>query len=195
MAAIDLTTLAAVKPWLTVTDTNSDTLLGALITAASRVILNYTGRSTFELTPYTDIYDGNGKNWLLLRQWPVMSVATISYDSAVITSAASGVPLANGYLLEPPLAGGGNQRLTLFGYAMPRGRSNVQITYSAGYATTPEDVGQACCELVGEMFRRKDHIGQMSKTLGGQETISFAQSAMNATIKLSLDTYIRKIPC
>ena len=57
------------------------------------------------------------------------------------------------------------------------------VSYTAGYATVPAGVQQAVTELVGEAFRRRDRIGQTSKSLGGQETTSFLAAEMNATVK------------
>jgi len=196
MAEIDLTTLDAANAWLQITDGSGDALLTGLITAASRLICNYTGRSDFNPTTITDLYYGAGKSWMLLRQWPVLSISSISFldGCPAPTQAATGTPLNNGWLLEPPLPSGGHQRLSLFGYRFPRGRSNVEVVYQAGYASIPEDVAQACIELVGEAYSRKDRIGTNSKSLGGQETVSFSTRDMNDSIKTMLSSYVRRVP-
>jgi hypothetical protein len=195
MAAVDLTTPAAVQAWLGVDC--GDALLQALVTGASTLICNYTGRASFQVVTVTDLYDGNGKDWQLLRQWPVQSITSITFldGSPAPSAAAAGVPLNNGWQLEAPLPAGGNQRLSLFGYRFPRGRSNVQVVYEAGYTAVPADVAQACVELAGEAYSRKDRIGTVSKTLGGQETVSFSQKDMNESIRTTLAAYVRRVPC
>jgi hypothetical protein len=184
----DLTTLADVKAWLPdmANVATSDALLSQLITAASRFVCAYTGRASFDVADYSEDHDGAGLSFLLLRQWPVTGVTSIVNGAAPITCA---------YHLEPPVPGGGNQRLSLIGAVFPRGRSNITVSYSAGYAATPPDIAQAVIELVGERFKTRDRIGQTAKTLGGQETAAFSIAAMSPTVMALLAPYRRVIPC
>ena len=184
----DLTTLVAVKAWLPDMGgvTTSDALLAQLISAASTFVCNYTGRASFGVTAYAEDYDGAGHSFLLLRQWPVTDIVGISIGG-VATSAA--------FHLQPPIPGGGNQRLSLIGAVFPRGRANITIRYSAGYAAPPADVAQATIELAAERFKTRDRIGQTSKTLGGQETTAFSTAAMSPTVAALLAPYRRVIPC
>jgi hypothetical protein len=136
----DLTTVAAVKQYLgSFSDTSQDLLVGKLITAISKTILNYVGRETFAVRTFVDVYDGNGKSFMLLRQWPVVSVSKIELpgmNPLTVASDCTCWPPSNGFLVEDPTsAGGSQQRLTLYGYAFPHGRSNIRVTYSAGYLT------------------------------------------------------------
>lgn len=66
----------------------------------------------------------------------------------------------------------------------------VEISYDF----TPFDVSFAVTELIGEWYRRKDRIGQLSKTLGGQETVTFSQKDMSDSIKTALQTYKNVVP-
>jgi hypothetical protein len=43
------------------------------------------------------------------------------------------------------------------------------------YSSVPSDIEQACCELVSERFKYKGRIGMVSKSLNGQESVSFSQ--------------------
>lgn len=193
----DLATLDAVKAWLPAMATvaTDDGLLASLITAASQFVASYCNRGPFLSIPYVDLADGNGRAWMLLRQWPVTAVSSLvlgepgGHQTTIVEAEAR-----PGFLLEPPLPAGGNQRLTLIQGVFPRGRSNVQVAYTAGYATPPPAVAQAVIELAGERYRARDRIGMASKTLGGQETTSFSQADMNATIKALLSSYRRLVP-
>lgn len=182
MAAGDLTTLDNVKAWLGLPATpgDSDDLLSLLITAASSFVTNYVGRDLLP-TDYTEIYDGTGTSWLMLRQAPITAIQSVAFRGRTLTTPADPVAETPGFLFD-------NRRLTLIGDCFPAGRP-VVVSYSAGYATLPEAIEQATIELVGEAFRRRDRIGQSSKTLGGQETVSFSTADMNATIAAALATY------
>lgn len=188
MAAGDLTDLATVKAWLTVSAgvTTSDTQLSGLITAASTFIGKYLGRQLLSAS-YTEFYQGNGQHLMPLRQAPVTAVASVQW-SGVSLSAADPLSLTSGFYVDPD-----GRTLRLIGYRFPW-RIPLQVAYTAGYAAAPADVAQACVELVGEAFRRRDHIGQVSKTLGGQEVVAFSVVDMNATIKALLAPYRQLAP-
>lgn len=134
----DLTTLARVKSWLGITNTNSDDLLQGLIGAASDFVLNEIQRDDLGYHSITEYYDGAGNNFMVLRQWPVSQIDSIQFNGLSVTTAAIGNPRRNGYLLDPPPQGGGQQRLTLFGHFFPQGRSNVTVSYHAGYLVQAE---------------------------------------------------------
>jgi len=195
MAAGDLCQLADVQAWLPSAPTASPgvELISQLITAASRAICAYCGRGQFTAQSYTDTYDGAGKTWMLLRQWPVLSVTAIGLTHCgVITTITDPTT----FQLEAPIPAGGAQRLTLIAPHLyfPRGRGNVQITYQAGYAAVPSDVAQACIEAVGEAYQRRNRIGQTSVSSQGQTTVAFSQSDLNAAAKAMLAPYIRRLP-
>lgn len=265
----DLTTLSRAQAWLGISNPSdaSNVLLSRLISASSRFVMNFVQRTTFAPMTVTDCYDGTGRNFLVLRQWPVLQISSINFCGVSITTPAVGNPLAPGYLLESlDTTGGSQQRLSLVGYCFPRERSSVFVNYSYGYQITgeaqqvpttsaykitttqmwlsdqgvtyangtpmtyvsanpaqgqytidslgnyvfssgdsgaavlisygyvPFDVEQACIELIGEAYRRKDRIGEVSKSLGGQETVSFSQKDMHDAIRLSLQPFLRVAP-
>jgi len=195
MAAGDLCQLSDVQAWLPNAPTTSPgvDLILQLITAASRAICAYCGRGQFTAQTYTDTYDGAGKTWMLLRQWPVLSVAAIATTQSGVTTTLSDPTT---FQLEDPIPAGGAQRLTLIAPHLyfPRGRGNVQITYQAGYANVPAEVAQTCIEAVGEAYQRRNRIGQTSVSSQGQTTVAFSQSDLNAAAKAMLQPYIRRLP-
>lgn len=135
----DLTTLTAVKSWLGLTNDTSDELLSRLISSASRFVLNHLGRHSLRVQEVTEIYDGYGQNFMLVRQWPVVSVSEIQYSGISLTTEATGNPRSSGFLLEPARGEiGGQQRVTLFGYCFPRGRAGIALTYRFGYLIADE---------------------------------------------------------
>lgn len=176
MATGDLTDLATVKTWIGLASDAgaSDTLLSALITAASDFVVQYLNRPVLTAS-YTEVREGNGHAFMLLRNGPITAVASVGFANGLSVT-AQGDPIAGtqGYLFD-------GRKLSLVGYEFPRGR-HVVIAYTAGYTTVPPAIQQAVNELVGEAFKRRDRIGQLSKTLGGQETVSFSTLDMNKTI-------------
>jgi hypothetical protein len=179
MAAGDLTTLDNVKAWLGLPSApgDSDTLLSQLITTASNLVTSYLDRDLIPTT-YSEVYDGTGAAWMMLRQSPITAVASISFCGRTLTTPGDPVAGTSGFFFD-------GRRLSLIGDEFPF-REPVAVAYTAGYATIPAAIGQAVNELVGEAFKRRDHIGQSSKTLGGQETVAFSTADMNAAIKTML---------
>jgi hypothetical protein len=187
MAAGDLTTLDNVKAWLGLSSdvTTSDDLLSALITAASGFVVQYLGR---DLTPttYTEVYDGRGGRMMLLRQAPITGVQAVSFAGKTLTTQGDPVVGTPGFWFT-------DRRLSLIGGHFPE-RGLVVVTYTAGYENLPPSLVQAVNELVGEAFRRRERIGQTSKTLGGQETVAFSTADMNAAVKTALAGFMAVAP-
>jgi hypothetical protein len=180
-----LTTLANVKQWLEVTSNTNDALYTRLINAASEFIETWCNR-TFAQAAYNEVRNGPGGVTLLLRNAPVTAVASLKIDGVVIPlSTAWNV---DGYILMGNL-------LQLRGFKFARGAGNVEISYTAGYVTTPAEVEQVCIELVSGRMKngRGDRIGVSSKSLAG-ESISFYRNDLTTDMKRMLVNYRRTAP-
>lgn len=188
MAAGDMTNLAAVKAWLGLPAEAgaNDGVLSGLITAASDFVGQYLDRPLVSAS-YVDVRNGNGLDFMLLREGPITAVAEIAFAGGVAyTTVGDPITGAPGFLFD-------GRKLSLVGAVFPRGE-RVVVSYTAGYATVPASVEQAVNELVGEAFRRRDRIGQTSKSLGGQETTAYSALDMNATIKAMLAPFVAIAP-
>lgn len=142
-AGNQLTTLSNVKQWLGIepSNTDADVMLTRMIRVASAFVLNYLNRDGFDLTVYSDMYDGYGNTWMMLRRGPVYRIHAVSF-SGVPISRASGDGISNpytgGWVLEPEYSVQGAQRLNFYGRATPRLRASVYVQYSAGYVLIDE---------------------------------------------------------
>jgi hypothetical protein len=87
------------------------------------------------------------------------------------------------YPLVPPE----RERVRLWDF--PVGYNTVVVAYTAGYATTPLDVAQACIELVALRYRERTRIGEVSRSLGGAETVSYSQKDMSDGTRTLLQQY------
>lgn len=77
-------------------------------------------------------------------------------------------------------------------YTFAAADTNKAATIKYGY--TPAAISFAATEIVGEWLKRKDRIGILSKTLGGQETITFSQADMNKSTRLLLQPWVNVVP-
>jgi hypothetical protein len=147
---LDLSTSAAAKIWANIQNNNTDDLVQQLITAASQQIIAYIARNPL-VASYTEVRDGNGNDSLSLWNWPIVSVSgltiadqrfcyngdpvfPLSGNPATISPSTNAV--TPGFIVDSGPAYSAPSRITLVGYRFTRGRSNVKVTYRAGYTQT-----------------------------------------------------------
>jgi hypothetical protein len=179
MNAIDLCVVADVNSWLGNSDPTTDSaLIQQLITAFSQDVITETGRGTdlYSQTAASERYNGNGSDRLMLRRYPIVSVASLTVNNQTVTQSPDGVQA--GFVVDTAgnanslvLIGGssgftGSYTQVGFGGGICRfafGTQNIAVTYTAGYATVPYDLNQAAISIVGENYRRRKNIGQASQ--------------------------------
>jgi hypothetical protein len=181
----DLTTLADVTAWLQ-TGQNpfpsvDDALLTRLITAASGFIQTWLNRP-IAAADWIEIRDGAGGQRLAFANFPVSAVLSLSVDGLAIPPAPAGGGFGAGYVFTPT-------ELALRGYVFTHRAQNVVVTYTAGYASVPPDIAQACTELVCQRYRERTRIGEVSKALVSGETVAFSQKDMSDDVKTLLGQY------
>lgn len=140
-----LTSLGRIKEWLAIngSDTSVDTLLTRMNRTVSAFVLNHLNRDGLSLSQFSDVYDGYGNNFMVLRRNPVYQVLAVSFNGQPIPAATGDGftnPYTNGFVLEPEYSIMGAQRLNFFGYVTPRQRSSVAVRYTSGYVTTEAGV-------------------------------------------------------
>jgi hypothetical protein len=180
----DLTTIAAVKTYLGKTDAGDDAVLTALVSAYSQWVISWTNRD-FTSNTYDVWRSGRGQVTMLLPQWPIISVQTVNVDGmAILPSPTFG---AYGFRFT-------DRMVTLDGGAIFNfGANNVQIVYTAGYASVPLDIAQAVNELVGLRYKMRDKLEWSSKSLAG-ETVSLVTKDMPASVSTILKQYQNPVP-
>jgi hypothetical protein len=107
-----------------------------------------------------------------------------------------GVTYANGTALTPV-----GSSPTQGQYVPPSGLNNYYQFAAAdagasvllSYSYIPADIEHACITMVGERYSYKSRPGQVSKSLGGQETMSYSQKDMPDFIRTLLQPYRRTI--
>jgi hypothetical protein len=176
-----LATIDQVKAYFGEESDKSDILLTSLVGAASDVIENYCGR-TFASTAYTnEVYDGTGTRTMTLRHFPIVSVTSILENGAALSSGLDAT-LAPDVIIRPDEG----QLIRPWFFWLPY-FGWYKITYTAGFATVPAGITQACLELTGIMLRDKEHPGIQQKTTGQQTTTYLKTLSQGA--QRSLDGY------
>lgn len=124
-------------------DGDEQTRTELLISAASGAANAYTGR-LLASRAHTLICDGNGRQYILLPEYPVTALTKVFIDSDRVFAAASEVTdcIYYGETGELWREGG-----------FPSARQNVKVTYTAGYTVTPggtlpAEIKMAVIELI-----------------------------------------------
>lgn len=179
----DLTTLAAVKAYAGVVGSADDASLQSLITAYSAYVQQWMNRQILTAS-YTNTFSGKNNTAQMLPQYPVTAVSAVTVDGVAIPARTT--PTGMGYFFD-------DDSVVLSGYTFSKGRSNVSISYTAGYATVPAEIAQAVNELVGLRYALKDKQGWSSKTLAG-ETVSLITGDMPSSVKTILGNWKAVVP-
>ena len=197
----DLTTEANVQSWLSLGSTVDTAVIGRLVSAQSTFIQNWLQRQIAS-AQYTEVRDGSGmgagRYEMVLANYPITSVASLTVDGLPI-------PMSSDNGVEQPGYGFDSYRIFVAQvgsvvdamysnqYYFNRGRANVTVVYTAGFAQIPYDIEQACIELVALRYSERTRIGLASKGLAG-ETTAFQQKALTDSILQSLQQYRRVVP-
>ena len=187
----ELTTLAAAKASIGETGSDDDTELGRILDATEAAIgkfcrRNYQG-SANALTSFeaTEHFSGSGQADLWLPRFPVTAISALYVDqNGYYGHGASAFPADSEWTIgesfvpaddfadlssKGRLVSLWNTRGGLFGAEWPVGVGNIKITYTAGFATIPDDLVQAVHQLFGEFaarFRNDNKPMMQSETHG-----------------------------
>lgn len=149
----DYCTVADVKALAGASKSTDDTLIGTLITRASKMIDTYTGR-TFAANSVTRYYtpgvDTDGQ--LLFLSVDMLSITTLTNDGVEIPAA--------GYTLLP-LNATAKRRLKLksdYSWTFPDDpEGSIVVAGSQGFSTTPpSDIVQAATRLALWLYRQRE---------------------------------------
>jgi hypothetical protein len=104
-----------------------------------------------------------------------------------------GVTYANGTALTlvtgTPTTGQYNVANGVYTFAV--GDASASLLLSYGYI--PSDLEQCALEWIADRYKQRDHIGQSSKSLGGQETVAYLNQNMPMFVKETLRALCRII--
>lgn len=167
-----LTTLSDVKESLGIAsnDTTKDNLITRKINQATRAIEAYCGRRFKETTYTNELYFGTNTNQIVLRNRPITSTQTFGIqvrDTPLNQNTFETVD-TNLYFTDAN-SGVVDLEFRALGQA-----GSYQITYSAGYATIPEDLAEACASLACFYVQNANssQIGAKKKQ-EGQRTLEY----------------------
>lgn len=198
-ASGDLVTLENVKEFigLASTDTSKDTFLRHLITRASRFIKTYAGREFVSATFSEEVHSGNDRQKLYLDHYPIISVTEVKEDDVALDADEYEVLANEGALFREAGWYGGTLAMASVlstepdPYAETR---NLKVTYTAGWADVPDDIEQACLQMVALWYTGAGTYGIEHETTPGGYSVTYSKATgVPEDIKQVLDLYKKPV--
>ena len=176
----DLTTLANVKQDLTITETANDAQLSRLITEISEFFINQVNRGALLEAGYSEKRNGNCGDSIVPRYYPLLAVASVTVNGISIPASPDGIQ--RGFVFD-------DWTIFLVCDRFRKGRGNVQLNYTAGYAVTPPDIERAVIDQTIFTFRRLPKLGTITQQMSGVTTATFSQKDLAPGVQGVINAY------
>lgn len=161
--------LAAVKQHLNITSTTQDDELRRLVAVAAAVGERVTGRVFGRKTVTAEKHDG-GRESIVLREVPVLSVTTVVEDGDTLTSSDYALsPTGSGVLTR--VSSGVPQT-----WEQPGEKQTVSVTYEAGYVEQPANDVLGAMKLIRHLWEDQRGSQTAQFTQGDQFPQAFVPS-------------------
>lgn len=169
LVADALTTVAEVETLVGLSSGADTTKITNSINHATKRILTYIDR-TIVSTARTEFYDGTGTPILVLRHYPIIgNPALVNIDSGRDFLSATDLTVDDDYLVDsdddadnPAIL----RRLSRFTF-WPRGYQNIKVTYTAGFASTPQLLENTATAFAAYLYGKGPTRGNIRTNLGG----------------------------
>lgn len=144
-----IVTLADMKDYLRLTTGTYDDLLNLLLGKATSFVESLMNRIITETT-YTELYDGNNENELILDKSPIGAVNVLSLDIDKELKKYDNAIVANEILIHDDIG-----TIELYNESFIVGQKNIYIDYDAGYAAAdiPPDLKLIVMDLCAKKFK------------------------------------------
>lgn len=182
-----LVTLAEVKDFMGMKGSTSDAddLIEDLINRVSVLFESYLNRKILS-RDWLQFIDGKGLSVLFPDQPMITSVSGIWDDSEWLWEDVDLIP-ADEYRIVDNSYIAFRTTTTLGNY-----EKNIKLLYTAGYDETPDDLKQACITEISRMYKNRNQVDILSKSLSDGSVTMVAQDFLPLTIT-TLNKYKRII--
>jgi hypothetical protein len=157
-------TVNDVKAVLDISESTWDSVIESLINQCSRFISNYCGGRTFIVPATDDVEYLDGGKPIFLKNYPIVSVTSISYRSGDYDNPNwTAYNAKTDYIIN-------NKTGEIKLFSKEYGVQNIKIAYKGGYANAaavPSDLKLAVVQMVSKEFGRRRSQGITSESVGG----------------------------
>lgn len=179
-ASTDLCSLADLKTHLGVSGSDDDALLGQLIDQVSEAIERFCGRKFAGSAAYTEQHDGGkyGRTTLFVdHPSPDLAVTTLKDDLDRDFDDPDTTYDTDNYTVYAE-----EGRIQLVeGNRFADGHRNVEVVYTSGWDTIPDDVELSCMISCGQWYNQASAQGKQSEKIGDY-AVSFRAGSSAAAL-------------
>jgi uncharacterized phiE125 gp8 family phage protein len=187
-ANVALISLSDARAWLKITavDATVDAALESLINQISVAITNYVGRKFLQAS-YTEYYDGDGRDRVILNNFPVSALTSLHDDPDRQFGASTLIDTTN-IILD---SAAGIVRVYRGKPSFLYGVANIKAVYTAGYtlANIPHDIQLAARLTVADYYQSRyvnKRYRQTAETIADR-TIQYQDAAFPPEAKQILE--------
>lgn len=174
------------------------------INSISHMVSKYCNRK-FIADTYSEFYKGSGRQKLVLNQYPINTITSVSIDSASLTAGTDYVTSDQTYLDEGIIFK--NNGWTWYGYLtglvgeLTAPVDNIGVVYSAGYTLEPEtsrtlpyDLEDTVIDMVADIYDEQQNgtVGLKQLTQGKLSYV-WSESSLIQQYSSVLDTYKKAV--
>lgn len=153
-----------------------DALIESLIDRVSKQFEMFCDR-VFVSTNYIQYYDGNKTSYLFVDQYPITTVSGVWDDTDWVWGSDTQISGTDYRVAD-------DNHIVFNATILTKGDQNVKVAYTAGYATIPYDLVQACVEEVLVKYKRRSNVEIRSKTLPDGSVV-YADSGSGGGVRLT----------
>ena len=106
----------------------------------------------------------------------------VTFANGTALTLVAGTPAAGQYAVQGDMTQANYGQYTF-------AAADVGKAVLISYSYIPADIEEIACEMVGERYSYKSRIGYVSKTLAGQETVTFSQKGLPDYVQSALNPY------
>jgi uncharacterized phiE125 gp8 family phage protein len=169
--------------------TESDAIIARLVNSVSAWVQNRCGSPLLRKT-WTEFYNGDGSDVLMLRRTPVAEISSLRVDAARVFGSDSELEETTEYVVDR-----GAGTITLLAGVFSCGKANVKVVYDAGYllADVPHDLRLAVKRILdhqwrtGYTHRKLDVVSDVV----GSENRTYRDDSIPKGVDQALDAYRR----
>jgi hypothetical protein len=134
-------------------------MLEEIIGGVSSFIEAYCGRPFVDVAA-TEYVDGEGKENLVLKRSPIVSITSVAIFDYQAQTVVSTLTENEHYIAYK------ERGLLYMAGGWAPGVKNYRVVYTAGYATIPEEVKQACKTICAAVYALRTTRGYKSESMG-----------------------------
>lgn len=192
IASFALTSVADVKESLGITGNSQNNLIIRKINQATDMIESYCGKGNgqhFASTTYSnEEYDGTGSNQLILKNRPVISLSTFEQRSSTQNVSDWDSVDSDNYFLDS------NAGVLDCIFTLTANWNIYRVTYTAGFATIPSDLAEACVMLACALVESASTGASVKRKTQGPKSIEYYDSVQGESLitQLGIDDMLQR---